>query len=87
MTLKLFLLLLNMTLKLLHQVSPGFFMAYVKSSWLVCPFVILEKCKAIELDNFQGRDMGGEEEDQESPLLGIASQPDEPEEPLKRTGN
>ncbi|KAK4575490.1 hypothetical protein RGQ29_026452 [Quercus rubra] len=30
--------------------------------------------------------MGGEEEDQESPLLGIASQPDEPEEPLKRTG-
>ena len=49
--------------------------------------MILEKCKAIELDNFQGRDMGGEEEDQESPLLGSASQPDEPEEPLKRTGN
>ncbi|KAK7826439.1 putative amino acid permease 7 [Quercus suber] len=30
--------------------------------------------------------MGGEEEDQESPLLGSSSQPDEPEEPLKRTG-
>ncbi|XP_050246153.1 probable amino acid permease 7 isoform X2 [Quercus robur] len=30
--------------------------------------------------------MGGEEEDQESALLGSSSQPDEPEEPLKRTG-
>nr|POE74923.1 vacuolar cation/proton exchanger 5 [Quercus suber] len=52
----------------------------------VYPFLILEKYNTIELDNFQGRDMGGEEEDQESPLLGSSSQPDEPEEPLKRTG-
>ena len=31
--------------------------------------------------------MGGEEEDQESPLLGSSSHPDEPEEHLKRKGN
>ena len=67
--------------------SPRFFMTYVKSSWQVYPFVIFEKYNTIEPDNFQGRDKGGEEEDQESPLLGSSSQPDEPEEPLKRTGN
>ena len=49
--------------------------------------MIFEKYNTIEPDNFQGRDMGGEEENQESPLLGSSSQPDEPEEPLKRTGN
>ena len=31
--------------------------------------------------------MGGEEEDQQSSLLTSSSQPDETEEPLKRTGN
>ena len=49
--------------------------------------MIFEKYNTIEPHNIQGRDMGGEEEDQESALLGSFSQPDEPEEPLKRTGN